>query len=226
MWVSSFHWPVATVVVLTATRAVPVPSVAVVRWRSLVVHLSTSLLLTRVGWSTMPTIWWWPPVTPSCQLAIALLLGELRLNVVLELGVEPFTHLLETCQRQIELSHHPLVVLSHLLKLHEYGPHVKFLLDDVTSYDKFLAHRLEASIASFLQTVAEAAAHFGHEVVLHKVHLQPLEASRDCGLVHIHVGVIVLQKHIICTKPLITQNEESNHIEDQRHEPRHTTYEI
>ena len=58
------------------------------------------------------------------------------------------------------------MVLSHLLKLHENSSHVKLLLDDVTRYDKFLAHRLEAAVASFLQTVAEAAAHFGHEVVL------------------------------------------------------------
>ena len=86
-------------------------------------------------------------MTPSCPLFEALLLSELGLYVVLELGVEPFAHLLETRQRQIELPHHPLVVLSHLLKLHEDGPHVKLFLDDVTSYDKFLAHRLEAPTA-------------------------------------------------------------------------------
>ena len=88
------------------------------------------------------------------------------------------------------------MVLSHLLKLHEDGPHVKLFLDDVTSYDKFLAHRLEAPTALLPQTEAEAETHFGHEVVLHKVHLQPLEASPCRRLVHIHVGVIVLQKHI------------------------------
>ena len=165
---------------------------------SLVVVPSTISLLTSKGWSTVTTSPWRSPiVTPSCSVFEALLLSELGLYIVLELGVEPFAHLLETCQRQIELPHHPLVVLSHLLKLHEDGPHVKLFLDDVTSYDKFLAHRLEAPTALLPQTEAEAETHFGHEVVLHKVHLQPLEAS-PCGrFVHIHVGVIVLQKHIV-----------------------------
>lgn len=164
-------------------------------------------------------------MTPSCPLFEALLLSELGLYVVLELGVEPFAHLLETRQWQIELPHHSLVVLSHLLKLHEDGPHVKLFLDDVTSYDKFLAHRLEAPTALLLQTEAEAETHFGHEVVLHKVHLQPLEAS-PCGrLIHIHVGVIVLQKHIVCNETLVLGDEESNHIEDQRYKPSHFGYE-
>ena len=165
-------------------------------------------------------------MTPSCPVFEALLLSELGLYIVLELGVEPFAHLLETCQRQIELPHHPLVVLSHLLKLHEDGPHVKLFLDDVTSYDKFLAHRLEAPTALLPQTEAEAETHFGHEVVLHKVHLQPLEASSCRRLVHIHVGVIVLQKHIVCGEIIVISCEESNHIEDQRDKPSHFLQEI
>ena len=108
---------------------------------------STSLL-TSIRWSVVTTTPLWSPImTPSCAVFEALLLSELGLYIMLELGVEPFAHLLETRQRQIELPHHPLVVLSHLLKLHEDGPHVKLFLDDVTSYDKFLAHRLEAPTA-------------------------------------------------------------------------------
>jgi len=156
----------------------------------------------------------------------ALLLSELGLYIVLELGVEPFAHLLETCQRQIELPHHPLVVLSHLLKLHEDGPHVKLFLDDVTSYDKFLAHRLEAPTALLPQTEAEAETHFGHEVVLHKVHLQPLEASPCRRLVHIHVGVIVLQKRVSCSEILVFGDSEFEDKEDQRDKPRYISEEV
>ena len=211
-----------TIIVLVAALAHTLPTVAKIRRRSLVVVLGTISLLTSKGWSTVTTSPWRSPiVTPSCPVFEALLLSELGLYIMLELGVEPFAHLLETRQRQIELPHHPLVVLSHLLKLHEDGPHVKLFLDDVTSYDKFLAHRLEAPTALLLQTEAEAETHFGHEVILHQVHLQPLEAS-PCGrLIHIHVGVIVLQKYIVCSETLVLGDEESNHIEDQRYKPSH-----
>ena len=84
MWVSARHWSVMAglIAMTTSVAAVPIPSVAVVGWRSLVV-LGTSLL-TSEGWSAL-TIGWWPAVTPSCQLTRALLFGELRLDVVLEL---------------------------------------------------------------------------------------------------------------------------------------------
>ena len=84
MWVSARHWSVMAglIAVTTSVAAVPVPSAAVVGWRSLVV-LGTSLL-TSEGWSAL-TIWWWPSVTPSRQLTRALLFGELGLDVVLEL---------------------------------------------------------------------------------------------------------------------------------------------
>jgi len=107
----------------------------------------TSLLTSMSNWSPVPTILWSPvtsSVTPLLAMSEELHLPEPSLYIMLELGVKPFAHLLETCQRQIELPHHPLVVLSHLLKLHENSSHVKLLLDDVTRYDKFLAHRLES----------------------------------------------------------------------------------
>jgi len=157
----------------------------------------TSLLTSMPYWSPVLAILWSSWVTPSSVIFEELHLPEPSLYIMLELGVEPFAHLLETRQRQIKLPHHPLVVLGHLLKLHENGSHVELFLDDVTSYDKFLAHRLEAPTALLLQTNAEADTHFGHEVILHKVHLQPLEASPSCGLVDVHVGVIVLQKLVI-----------------------------
>ena len=153
-------------------------------------------------------------MTPSCPLFEALLLSELGLYVVLELGVEPFAHLLETRQWQIELPHHPLVVLGHLLKLHENGSHVKLLFDDVTSYDKFLTHRPEAFTAMLPQTNTEAVAHFGHEVILHQVHLQPLVATTTSGFVHVHVRVIVLQKYVICNESLVFPDDQFKHQQD------------
>ena len=135
------------------------------------------------------------------------------------MGVKPLAHLLETCQRQIELSHHPLVVLGHLLKLHENSSHVKLLLDDVTSYDKFLTHRPEAFVAMLPQTNTEAVAHFGHEVILHQVHLQPLVAPTTSGFVHVHIPVIEIEKAVARNLSLVVFNYPSNHVEDQRYKP-------
>jgi len=171
---------------------------------SLVVSYSVDTsLLTNIGWSTMTTVWWSlsPTVVtvvslssaPPTLVPEALHVPKPSLYIMLELGVKPFAHFLKACQWQIELPHHPLVVLGHLLKLHENGSHVKLLFDDVTSYDKFLTHRPEAFTAMLPQTNTEAVAHFGHEVILHQVHLQPLVATTTSGFVHVHVRVIVLQ---------------------------------